>query len=262
MIVIDIDPMLARIGPLNISWHGLFTAVGILVAVVLAARLARRTGFAEDHVYGLALWAVPAGVVGARLFHVVDEFGYYAAHPLAILAIQEGGLAIYGGLAGGILGGVLYLARHGLPLGRFADAVAPAIILGQAIGRIGDVIDGEHHGAPADLPWSVVYVHSNTAGEQGLAVHPSVGYEMLWDLAVFAVLLGLRDRLPRAGMLFWTYVVLYALGRFVVGFFRTDTMLLGGLGQAQLIAVISLLVTILVLAAPSLRRGKVAGATA
>ncbi|MBI4317821.1 MAG: prolipoprotein diacylglyceryl transferase [Chloroflexi bacterium] len=241
MIVINIDPILAMIGPFAVSWHGFFSAVGILIGLWVAAQLVRKAGIDKEHVYNTAIWAVPAGIVGARLFHVVDKFEYYAANPLAILAIQEGGLAIYGGLAGGILAGVLYARRHNLPLGRFADAIAPALILGQAIGRIGDVINGEHRSLPADLPWSVVYTHPNTAGERGLAVHPAVGYELVWDLAVFGVLLWLLGRLPRSGTLFWAYVALYAVGRFWTGFFREDTVVSFGLRQAQLIAIAGIL---------------------
>lgn len=240
MIVINIDPILAMIGPFAVSWHGFFSAVGILIGLWVAAQLVQKAGIDREHVYNMAIWAVPAGVVGARLFHVVDKFEYYAANPLAILAIQEGGLAIYGGLAGGILAGVLYARRRNLPLGLFADAIAPALILGQGIGRIGDVINGEHRGLTADLPWSVVYTHPNTAGERGLAVHPAVGYEMIWDLAVFGLLLWLLGRFPRSGMLFWIYVALYAVGRFWTGFFREDTIAMFGLRQAQLIAVAGL----------------------
>lgn len=254
MIDIDIDPILVMIGPFAVSWHGLFSAVGIMVGLWVAARLVRKVGIDSEYVYNTAIWAVPAGVVGARLFHVVDKFEYYAANPLAIIAIQEGGLAIYGGLVGGILAGVLYVHHKRIPLGQFADAVAPGLILGQAIGRIGDVINGEHRGLPADLPWSVVYTHPNTAGERGLAVHPAVGYEMVWDLAVFGILLWLQGRLPRAGMLFWLYVALYAVGRFWTGFFREDSPVLFGLGQAQLIAFASLAAAVIYILARGLGR--------
>lgn len=241
MITINIDPILAMIGPFAVSRHGFFSAVGVLVGLWVAAQLVRQAGIGKEHVFNMAIWAVPAGVVGACLFHIADKFEYYAANPLAILAIQEAGLAIYGGLAGGVLAGVLYARRHNLPLGCFADAIAPALILGQAVGRIGDVINGEHRGLPADLPWSVVYTNPNTAGESGVAVHPAVGYEMVWDLAVFGALLWLQGRLPRSGMLFWIYVALYALGRFWIGFFREDTVVSFGLRQAQLIAIAGIL---------------------
>lgn len=254
--MINIDPILVTIGPFAVSWHGFFSAVGILIGLWVAAQLVQEVGIDKQHVYNTAIWAVPAGIFGARLFHVVDRFEYYASNPLAILPIQEGGLAIYGGLVGGILAGVLYARRHYLPLGRFADAIAPALILGQALGRIGDILNGEHRGLPADLPWSVVYTHRNTAAERGLAVHPAIGYEMVWDLAIFGVLLRLQARLPRSGMLFWTYVALYALGRFWTGFFREDTIVMFGLRQAQLIAAAGLVAAVIYLLASGLGRRK------
>ena len=247
MIVIDIDPTLLVFDPLVISWHGFFSAVGIIVGIWFAVRLARGTSITEDHILGMSMWGVPAGIIGARLFHVVDKLDYYSQDPAAIFAIQEGGLAIYGGIIGGVMAGALYARRAGIRLGLLTDVVAPALILGQAIGRIGDVINGEHRGLPADLPWAVTYTNPNTLGKRGVPVHPAIGYELLWDLLIFGILLLLRRRSPTSGVLFWTYAILYATGRFAVGFFRQDTPIAFGMGQAQVVALLIMMVVAVIM---------------
>jgi prolipoprotein diacylglyceryltransferase len=147
--------------------------------------------------------------------------------------------AIFGAIIGGMLGGFIYARLRRLPVGIMADAGGAGLILGQAIGRIGDVINGEHHGQrlPAGTPGAVTYTHPNTLGERGVPNHLAVGYELVFDLLVFGLLVGLWGRLPRPGMLFWLYLLLYSVGRFVISFFRQDTIAAFGLTQAQLVSV-------------------------
>lgn len=239
MIEINIDPVLLRLGPLMITWHGFFTAVGVLAGIWYVTRLAVERGFTEDDIMSIALWCVVGGIVGARLFHVIDAWEYYAADPLAILRVNEGGLAIWGTIVGGPIAGILYAKRHHLPVGRLMDICGLGLILGMAIGRLGDIVNGEHHGAlAAGLPWSVNFMHPQTLGEIGVPVHLAVGYELLWDMAVFAVCSWLLYRriLPRDSMVFWTMIALYSAGRFVVQFFRLDQPFIFGLSQAQFLA--------------------------
>jgi phosphatidylglycerol---prolipoprotein diacylglyceryl transferase len=261
-IPIDIDPTLLRLGPLVITWHGFFTAVGTLVGIWLAVRWADKAGYVEDDVVSVAMWGVIGAIVGARLFHVVDQWDYYSKDPLSIIRVNEGGLAIYGTIVGGPLAGAVYAWRKGLNVPRLADVASPPLILGMAIGRIGDIINGEHHGAhAAGFPLAVVYTNPNTLGEIGVPVHLAVGYELLMDLAVFVVLVWLArgvvrrarggglafnwdPRYPRDGMLFWIYVFLYSMGRFVIQFYRVDTPFALGLSQAQLLSVLSAMVAV------------------
>ena len=270
-IPIHLDPNILQLGPLLISWHGLFTAVGTLVGIWLAVRWATRAGFPEDQTVSVAMWGVVGAIVGARLFHVVDQWEAYARDPLAILRVNEGGIAIFGAVVGGPLAGAIYAWRRGLDVGRLADVAAPCLVLGMGLGRIGDVINGEHHGAPAPgFPLAVVYTHPNTLGEPGLPVHLAVGYELLLDLAIFGIVVWLargvargpdgkltwqwQPRTPRAGMLFWTFLALYSAGRFVVQFYRVDTPFLLGLSQAQLSSVLSGMVAAWALAYLAARR--------
>jgi phosphatidylglycerol---prolipoprotein diacylglyceryl transferase len=255
---INIDPTLIAIGPLMITWHGLFTAVGTLVGIWLAARWATRVGYTEDDTFAVAMWGVGGAIVGARLFHVIDQWDYYSQRLLQIVLLNEGGIAIYGAIVGGMLAGAVAAWRKGLNVARLADVACIPLILGMAIGRIGDIINGEHHGAHAQgFPLAVVYTNPNTLGEIGVPVHLAVGYELLLDVAIFGVLVWLvrgvvlrggrltwawRPRYPRNGMLFWTYLALYSAGRFVVEFYRQDTIFALGISQSQLLSVIGVIV--------------------
>ncbi|HEY8476474.1 MAG TPA: prolipoprotein diacylglyceryl transferase [Chloroflexota bacterium] len=245
MIEIHIDPTMVALGPVTITWHGFFTAVGLVAGVQVASRLARGTVLTEEQVQSAALWAVIGGIVGARLLHVVDLLPYYLQNPLSVFAVTEGGLALWGAILGGVAGLVGYALVRRLPLALLADLGATGLVLGQGIGRIGDIINGEHHGTPTDLPWAVVYTHPNTLGEIGVPVHPAVGYEMLWDFAIFGLLLWALPRFPRQGMAFWTYLALYSLGRFVITFFRKDAAIVAmGLTQAQVISAFCFLLAV------------------
>jgi phosphatidylglycerol:prolipoprotein diacylglycerol transferase len=283
--VIWIDPTLFRWDipivnlPLQITWHGFFTAVGTLVGIWLAVRWATRSGFTEDDTFSVAMWGVVGAIVGARLFHVIDQWDIYSKDPLMILRINEGGLAIYGTIVGGPVAGALYAWRRGLNVARLADIAAIPLVLGMAIGRIGDIINGEHHGVAAPgFPLAVIYSHPNTLGELNKPVHLAVGYEMLLDLAVFAVCVWLvrgfargadgkwhfqwQPRYPRDGMLFWIYLGLYSLGRFFVQFYRVDTAFAMGLSQAQLLSVLTAMVAVWFLVYQTNRARKLGGSSA
>lgn len=148
--------------------------------------------------------------------------------------MNEGGIGLFGAIVGGSLSGYLAARRLGVPAGPIADLAAPGLLLGQAIGRIGDLINGEHLSLPTSLPWGVMYVHPDSPGSRN-PVHPAVGYELLWDLAVLGVLFGLRHRLP-AGGTYWSYLLLYSGGRFAISFLRLDPVQLFGLQLSQFVA--------------------------
>lgn len=248
MIHINLDPNILRLGPFLLAWHGVFSAIGIYVGVWLPGQLLTRDGTIDlERYYPVAFWAVAAGIVGARLLYVLEHASYFAQHPLAAFAINEGGISVFGAFIGGALVGALVAVRRGIPLGKFAGAASVGMALGQAIGRIGDIINGEHHGKPWDGPFSVVYTNPNTLGQRGVPVHLAVGYEMILDLLLFYALLKLYSRLPKAGMNFWVFFAGYGLIRFVDGFFRQDTIIAWGLSQAQLLGLLSLPVSAVML---------------
>src|SRR5262245_35536554 len=214
-------------------------AAGIALGVLVALREARRVGVAEDAVYSCALWGTIGGLVGARLFHVVDRIDFYIQNPLAALAIQEGGLAVWGAVVGGVAAGALYGRLAGLPFGRLADLAAPSLLLGQTVGRLGNLINGDAYGGSFDAPWSLIYVHQDALiPDLGAPTHPYPLYEMLWNALVLGVLWRLRRQPHRDGGVFLAYLLLYGLGRFWLGFVRQETILLFGLQQAQLVALV------------------------
>ena len=249
MIDIYIDPDLIDIGSLNITWHGVFTFVAVTLGIVLIARWALRARMDPNMVYNTAIWAILGGIIGARLVHVIDNWDFYSNSPGQIFALWNGGIGLFGAILGGFVAGALYAAFAKYPIGRLADLSAPAILLGQFVGRIGDIINGGHCAKATGLPWGFAYTHpeSNAAGCQNglfVSVHPIIGYEMIWDLIVFGIIWNLRGRLAPPGMLFLLFVALYSLGRFLITFAREDKVWAAGLQEAHLIALIVLAVAI------------------
>ena len=265
-IVIDLDPNIVRLGPFLITWHGVFSVLGIIAAARLGFWL-----LAKDHVDtrnsgdGLA-WMVVAGLVGARLLYVWENYRIFSGQLLRIFALTEGGISQWGGLFGAGVGAYIWARRAKFSFWKIVDAGGPAAMIGLAIGRIGDVINGEHHGTPTTLPWGVQYVNPATLGQPDQVVHPEVAYEMVLCLAILAIFLPfhqrLKARLPNA-VLGLTYLGLYAAGRFALSYTRTDPAIIFGLRQAQ-IASLLMVVIALVVVPILLRRARasVAPATA
>ena len=242
-IKIGVDPTIADFAGLEVTWHGLFTAVGVVVGVALSAWLARRMGYPEDMIYNVALALVIGGIIGARGLYVIENWGDFKGDLGDIFAINTGGISIYGALIGGTLGGWGYAIITQVPnLPRAADIAGIGGIVGMAIGRIGDIINGEHFAKTTDLPWGVVYTHSQSPsflrfGPDAAAQHPAVAYELIGDLVIFVMLLFVYFRLPRAGVTFFAWVLLYGILRTAVSFLRLDEDVLLGLKTAQLIGI-------------------------
>lgn len=237
---IDVDPVIVHLGPLAIGWYGVFVGIGLVVGTWLALREARRRGLHMAQVESVVLWVVAGGIVGARLLHVIDRWPDYAERPLAVLAIWNGGLAILGAVLGGTLAGVVAAWRRGLPVRALADAVAPGAILGQAIGRFACLFTGDAVGASTS-GFGITYLNPRAMVPQtGVAYEPVFLYEMVWDLGVFALLWWLRPRLRANGLLFAAYLGLYAVGKFVLTFGRTETVWFAGLQEAQLLSIAAL----------------------
>ena len=245
-----VDPVIFRYGSAAVRWYGVAIALGIALGVFVALREARRLGLNEDKVYNAALWGVIGGLTGARIFHVVDRLDFYLQNPSTVMAIQQGGLSIWGGVVGGVLAGAAYCRWAKMPLALVADAAAPALLFGQIVGRVGSLVNGDAYGAPADLPWSITYIHPDALiPDLGDPTHPYALYEMVWNLALLGVIWRMRREERPPGTAFLTYLVFYSLGRFILTFVRQETILFLGLQQAQVIAVVVALI-----AAPRLRR--------
>jgi len=205
-----------------------------------------------DAAYGIAIWAIVVGIVGSRIVHVVDEWGFYVDNPDQIIAIWKGGIGLWGAILGGLTGGVLGALYYRMPVGKVVDVAALGVLLAMAVGRVGDIINGEHVSRISDIPWGVVWSHPDSLTFRSLglvATHPAVAYELLYDLLLFFVLWRcVRGRLKPDGMLFAAYVCFYAFGRFFISFYRADRVVLAGLQEAQIICLGVILVTVPLLA--------------
>ena len=264
-IVIDLNPNIVRIGPLLITWHGVFAVLGIIAAARLGFWLLQKdlpnlTGTGD----GLA-WMVVLGLVGARLLYVWENFKLFAdGQLLRLFALTEGGISQWGGLFGAAAGAYIWARRTKFSYWKILDAGGAAAMIGLAIGRIGDVINGEHHGSPTTLPWGVEYVNPNTLGEPGKVVHPEVAYEMVLCLLILGALLPFHQRLKARlpdGALGLIYFAIYGTGRFFLSFVRTDPSVFLGLRQAQLASALMVLAAIIVVPV-LLRRASKAAAPA
>ena len=218
-----------ELGPLSLRAYGLCIALGALAAVKLASTRQDRRGGPPGLVESIAWLAVPAGLVGARLYHVATDWNRgspsFAEDPIRIVKIWEGGLGIWGGVALGTLVGCIVAARRGARPLRLLDVAAPAIPLAQAIGRFGNWFNQELFGRPTDLPWGLrIDIENRPAGLEGNdAFHPTFLYEALWCLAIVGLLLALeRRKRLKPGQLFALFVALYTAGRWAIETLRVD----------------------------------------
>jgi phosphatidylglycerol:prolipoprotein diacylglycerol transferase len=239
--------VLLHVGPLTLRWYGVVVALAMGAGLWVAARAAGRRGLDPRQMLKVGELALLGGLVGARLYYVLFSWDYYGAAPWKILAVWEGGAAIHGGLIGGLLAGGAYAWRRGLPVGRCLDAAAPALALGQAIGRWGDFFNEEAFGPPTTLPWGL-YVspaHRPLLYAQADFFHPAFLYESVWSLIVLGILIASRHRLARApGALFLAYLGWYSFGRLWIERLRVDALMLGPFRVAQLASAAGILLAV------------------
>ncbi|WP_112263183.1 prolipoprotein diacylglyceryl transferase [Lentzea terrae] len=225
-----------HLGPIPLRAYAICIIAGILVAIWLTERRWAQRGGDPGAVARIAYWAVPFGVVGARLYHVITSWQPYfgpGGNPIEALYIWKGGMGVWGAIAFGALGAWIGARRAGIQLAPMADAAAPGIALAQGIGRLGNWFNNEVYGGPTDLPWGlVIHQWDQSAGravlQDGVPVvlgtfHPAFLYELLWDFGVAAVVIW-ADRRFRLGngRAFWLYVALYTAGRLWIEALRTD----------------------------------------
>jgi prolipoprotein diacylglyceryl transferase len=214
-----------HVGPLLVHAYGLCYVVGILAAVLITARRWEARGGDRELVQEVALWGVPAGLIGGRLYFDITSWGEVPHTWWGPLAIWQGGLGIWGGIAGGTLGGLWALRRRGADIPAFMDAAAPGILVAQAIGRVGNYFNQELFGGPTTLPWALEISpgHRPPGYEADATFHPTFLYEIIWDLGLAAALVWLgHHRRIRPPGLFALYVAGYSLGRIGEELLRVD----------------------------------------
>lgn len=244
---INIDPVIARLGSFEIHWYGIIMALAVLVGAWVFSRQLTKRGIRKDHALGIAVIAVPCGVIGARLYHVLDNFGYYWQNPGQIVSGPLVGLAIYGVLTGGLAGLFIYCRWKKLPTLKVLDSTALAFPIGQIIGKFANIINGDTWGYQTNLPWGFKYVNPHAflpADLRGIPTHPTPVYEQLWLLAVLGVLLYLVPRLKTPGMAILAYLGLYSAGRFFLSYFRVNNVLALGLREAQIVALVVIILVV------------------
>jgi prolipoprotein diacylglyceryl transferase len=250
-----------EIGPLKLNAYGLMIALGVVAAVWLAGRRLEQRGIGKrDDISEMALWAVPAGVIGARLYHVVTDWSRFSDNPGDIVKIWEGGLGIWGGIALGVIVGLWVMKRKGLPIALTLTCVTPALPLAQSIGRWGNWWNQELFGKPTDLPWALE-VSSDTAvmaGElPGTTFHPTFLYESIGCLLIAVVLVLIDRRVKlRPGLLFFVYTAMYTFMRFFIEGLRVDPATeAGGLRLNQWTSIVVFSVSVLILVVYSISKG-------
>lgn len=246
-IIISINPIALEIGDFSIRWYSIAIILAVIIAVFVAAREAKAKGISVTYIYGLVPWMLVAGLIGARLFHVIDRWDDYSGNLLFIFQFQQGGLAIWGALIGGGLATVLYTRFKHIPLRRMLDVLVPALLVAQIIGRFGCIVNGDAYGGATGLPWGFIYVHPDALVPSylvGVPTHPYPVYEQLWNGIALVLAYVFKNKIRIDGLLFIGYLAHYSLGRFFLSFVRQENTFFGGLQQAQVLAIIGIAISI------------------
>ena len=244
------NPTAFRILGIDIRWYGILIASGMLIAMLTAIKTCKFHNVSSDDIFDTAFIALPIGIIGARLYYVLFNFNYYRENISQVLNIRQGGLAIHGGIIFGVIAAFIYTRVKKINLIDLLDTAAPSIILAQGIGRWGNFMNSEAHGGPVSYDFIKhfpVFIQKGMYIE-GTYYHPTFLYESIWNLTVFLLLLYILKNRKEKGMVFFTYIGLYSLGRFFIEGLRTDSLMIGPFRIAQLVSLTGILIFILYLA--------------
>ena len=234
------NPEICKIGPFTIYAYGLMLVAAFFIGATLASRQAKKENINPDAVLNLTFLAFVAGIVGARLFYVLENLNYYSKHVIEIVMLQHGGLSWFGGLILGSLSGIVYLRLKRLPVLRVIDLIAPFVALSQSVGRIGCFFNGCCFGKISE--------HGIYFPVHDLILIPAQVYSSLLLLFIFIALRFLQDRPHKEGVIFFSYLMLYSLKRFFIEFWRADNeIILLNLTLFQLLSAIVFFVSVLCL---------------
>lgn len=248
----SLDRVFIQIGSLSIYWYGVIIATGVFLGLYIAQKEADRFQLKKDTILDLIIIAVPISILFARIYYVTFEWSQYKTGPWwKVFAVWEGGIAIHGALIGAVLTAVIYCRVKKISFFKIVDILVPSLILGQAIGRWGNFMNQEAHGGPMSqaaynnfhqyLPDFIM----NQMCIDGTMYYPTFLYESFWNILVLITLLILRRRNPIRGEMFFTYLIMYSVGRFFIEGLRTDSLyIVPGLRTAQMISIVIVLVSI------------------
>ena len=276
------NPIFLKIGPLEIRYYGLMYAISFMIAIYFGKKWAEKKGINGIIFENFAFITIISGLIGARVYYVLLSLNYYLNNPLDIIAIWKGGLAIHGGIIGGFLGALFYSKKHKLNLWDLTDISAPFLLLGQGIGRIGNLMNGEIHGVPTFTPWNIIFSRqsrfaewyemyqasslqvqmefnelvpwglvfpsASPAGEEfpNVALHPAMLYEMILNFIGFIILYRLyRKWNLNKEIITMIYIVIYAINRSFVSFFRAEDLMVIGMRAPHLISIVMFIIATL-----------------
>lgn len=279
------NPVFLEIGPIKIYYYGLMYAISFFLGIEIAKYFGKKRGLSSEAIENYAFVAMISGLLGGRFYYVLFNSSYYLSNPSKILAVWEGGMAIHGGIIGGIIGTLIYGKFKKLNPFLLGDIAAPALLLGQALGRVGNLMNGEVHGVPTFtpfsiifsikpqfaqwfqnylslstveqmnyqelVPWGLTFPISSPAGMEfpGLPLHPAMLYEGILNFIAFLVLsfvLQRRKDLPE-GTIWWTYVIIYCCNRILISFFRAEDLMIGALRAPHLVSLLMIFISALIL---------------
>ena len=224
-------PVLFKLGPVTIYSYGVMLASAFIISALLISSRTREFGIPRAQIMDFFVWVLIGGILGARVLYVLTNLSYFWANPVEIIMLHHGGLVFFGGLGGGLLGGVFFIKKRKLSFANITNLIAPYILLGQAIGKIGCLLNGCCYGRPTHLPFAVLF----PGGREFL--HPTQVYEALAYLILFLFLRALQARSAFRGNIFLLYLIFYSIVRFFIEYFRADSPLfLFGLTLFQLIS--------------------------
>lgn len=228
------DPIAFSAFGIDVMWYGVLIGLGFCIAILLSYIRAQKYRIKSDDIIDFAIFLIPISIICARAYYVLFRWDYYRGDISAILNIRGGGLAIHGGIIGGILVALIFCRLKKIEFFNLADLIFPAVALAQSIGRWGNFFNSEAHGGPTTLPWAIEV--------DGQLVHPTFLYESLWCLALFILLSFIMNRRRFTGQITCLYGILYSVERILVEQLRTDSLMIGPFKQAQVLSMCVIIV--------------------
>lgn len=231
-----------------VHWYGIIIALGLVLAVVVCLRLARKHGVSEDTIFDIVIFGAPSAIICARLYYVIFQWDSYKNRLGDIVKIWEGGIAIYGAIMGAVAAVLIYCRVKKINPLKVMDIGSIGLAIGQAVGRWGNFVNREAFGAPSSslVPWRM-RLYTDTSLSTWAEVHPTFLYESLWNVGVLIILLRLINKKKFDGQVFWTYLLAYGTGRFWIEGLRLDSLYLGPFRISQIVALITAIVAVVML---------------
>ncbi len=245
-----IDPVAIEFGIFNIHWYGIIIALAIITSFSLVMYLSKKSNVSSEFFLDFFIIGIPVGIIGARIYFVLFNLSYYLNNPLQIIAVWQGGLAIHGAIIGGVVVLIVLSKKRNISFWKVTDLLAPALILGQAIGRWGNFINQEAYGSIVSEEFINHFPAfiKNQMFIEGSYHHPTFLYESVWNLLMFFFLIWLINKeFKKDGDVFFTYLIGYSIGRYFIEELRTDSLMFLNIQLAQLISVLLIVFAIIML---------------